>query len=248
MAYEPLSYDQFTTGYTNLANLTEQNSLNRKLADNTSVLNKTVSGLNQSRQTINNQYQSGLNKLSQTRDAQLPTYTDTANAADARTRIAAKRLSEIMAQRGLSRSGTGLMQQSDIYAQGNADVANVWRDRANFLGGLSNQANELTAQQASGLSDIDRQIALAQIQASDAERAARTEYANNMAAAPLQAALNYPELYTAQTEQAANLLATLLNYNLETGKQAGAISIPTGFKYGDSMINLLKQLGLMTST
>lgn len=245
MAYSPMTYEQFTTGYSNLANLNEQNALNKKLTDNTNNLQSLTSQLNQGRQNVNNQYQTGLNTLEAAKNKQLPQYVQTSNATDAQTRQAAQRLSEIMYSRGLGRSGGALTGLGNIYAQGNANLSNIYQDRSNFLGEQTNQANQLAAQQATGLSDIDRQIALAQVQAAQAEQQARTEYANNVAAAPLQAALNYPSLYSAQTEQSANLLATLLNYNIENNKLQGAVQTPSGFKYGDSMIALLQQLGVL---
>jgi hypothetical protein len=245
VAYTPLSYDNFVSGYTKLAKATEQTSLNQKLLQNTQSMQSKVSSLGQNRFNIANAYQSGLNKLNETKATTLPTYTTNANQISANTRMAAKRLAEVMASRGLLKSGGALMQQSGIYSQGNSDLAENSRNRSAFLQSQANQQNELAATRASGMSDIERQIALAQVEAAQNAQAYREAYNNAVSAAPLRASLNYPEIYAQQTEQAANLLATLLNYNIENNKLQGAVQVPSNFKYGDSMTKIMKQLGLL---
>lgn len=245
MAYTPLTYDDYVTGYTNLAQISERNSLNEKMRSNTQKLNETVSGYNQSKRSVGDVYNSGMANLNANTTAQLPTFAQDANQISANTRIAAKRLAEVMASRGLLKSGGALMQQAGIYSQGNGALAENARKRQNFLTRQTNMANELAATQATGLADLDRQIALATSEAARNAQLYQETYNNNLAAAPLQAALNYPELYAAQTEQAAALLDTLLDYNAANNTIQGAVQVPTGFKYGDSMIALLKQLGLM---
>jgi hypothetical protein len=245
LTYQGISYDDFVSGYTNLAKLTEQTALNEKLRTNTQSMQSKVSSLGQNRANIANTYQSGINKLREAEASTLPNYTTNANQISANTRIAAKRLAEVMASRGLLKSGGALMRQAGIYSQGNSDLAQNARERTNFVQSQANQQNELASAQAAGMSDIERQIALAQVEAAQNAQAYQEAYNNAVSSAPLQASLNYPELYAQQTEQAANLLATLLNYNIENNKLQGAVQVPANFKYGDSMTAIMKQLGLL---
>lgn len=228
----------------------------------TSLQNAYTQGankLNELRDQAQADYTKGYNAINETRAAQQPLYQQARNSADVSAAQAGRRLSELMAQNGLSRSGTFLTGMAGIQNQRNATIADVnqsenqfnaqlanrlaelEQQRANSLGSIGNRASELEQQYYGDLSDLSRQSSLYDTQYNEQSAAYQNQLAEQLRAAQLLAQMQY-ENYLQQ--QLSNDLA-LANFawgNLsDYAAQTGNFNFPSGYKPGDFLTAFYKR-------
>jgi hypothetical protein len=154
-------------------------------------------------------YQTGQNQINEQRAAQMPQYQQQRNQTNVDAATNARKLREIMAAKGLYRSGSAVGQELGIYnqaAQNRNDIttqenlanmgfanklSELGTSQANALAGVGNRQAELLQAYNTNLSNLDQQTALYGTQLGDYEQSLAQQYADRMAEAGAQAPLNY---------------------------------------------------------
>lgn len=191
-----------------------------------------VNRLNELRGQTQADFAAGSNRLSEQLAGQLPQYTQQANQASAQGAMAARRLSELMAQKGLGRSGSFLTGQTNLMNQTRGQINDINTQRNLFQSGIANRQAELGMSQANAmagignrqaellgaynrqLGNLDQTAALYGTQQGERERALAQQYAERMAAASAQAPLTAADLYLREQAQNANLQNQTFNQGI----------------------------------
>ncbi|MHB8918916.1 MAG: hypothetical protein ACYC4H_12895 [Desulfocucumaceae bacterium] len=226
MAY---SQDDYTNQYLKAAQTANQPAYTNQLSTLRQAYDRNKLNMQQSRGNIQNTYTAGSNQLGELRSqtaadyaagqnkineqqaAQMPQYQVQRNQASAQGAQSGRTLAELMAQKGLGRSGSfltgqvGIMNQTggqinDISTQENLArygfanrLSELGTSQANALSGIGNRQAELLQAYNQNLGNLDQQSALYGTQLGESERALQQQYADRMAAAGAQAPLAYED-------------------------------------------------------
>ncbi|AEG59376.1 hypothetical protein [Desulforamulus ruminis] len=277
MAYTPLTRDQYIQQQNEYAQKTYQNQYDAQKTALQQAYDRNRLGFDSSRTSIQNAYTQGGNRLNELRDqaqadysagansineqkaAQTPLYQQSRNAASVNAAQSARKLSELMAAKGLSRGGSFLSGQAGIQNQRAAEIGDVNRQeglfnaqmanrlaeleqaRANSLGAIGNRSAELEQTYMGDLNNLTKQEQLYGQQYSDSQRALQEALANQIAAAGLQAPLQYEDYYNQQLQNSLALAGFAWGNLSDYAAQTGNFGMPKDYKPGDFLNQFYNQ-------
>ena len=195
------------------------------------------------RSIIGSQYGQARSRLQEEQSAQMPQYQQARDQADVGATQRTQGLRELMAQRGLYRSGSAVGQEAGIYNQAAQQRADITRDQSLYGQQMSNRLAELGQGEAA---DMSRAAIGYEEYGQRAEqlRQAAGGLTGQYGGASTLAAQQLAQQGTQFGQQSdANLLNMLMNYNLGVGQQVRSLPQPNQFTYGDQMVQLLRRLG-----
>ena len=206
------------------------------------------------RSIIGSQYGQARSRLQEEQSAQMPYYQQARDQADVGATQRTQGLRELMAQRGLYRSGSAVGQEAGIYNQAAQQRADITRDQSLYGQQMSNRFAELGQGEAADMSRAAIGYegygqSAEQLRQSAAGLTGQYGGASTLAAQQLaQQGTQFGQQLTQSGTQFgqqmdANLLNMLMNYNLGVGQQTRALPQPNQFTYGDQMVQLLRRLG-----
>ena len=206
------------------------------------------------RSIIGSQYGQARSRLQEEQAAQMPSYQQARDQADVGATQRTQGLRELMAQRGLYRSGSAVGQEAGIYNQAAQQRADITRDQSLYGQQMSNRLAELGQGEAADMSraalgyeDYGQRAE----QLRQAAGALTGQYGGTPTLGAQQLAQQGTQFGQQLTQSGtqfgqqmdANLLNMLMNYNLGVGQQTRALPQPNQFTYGDQMVQLLRRLG-----
>ena len=192
---------------------------------------------------IGSQYGQARSRLQEQQDARMPQYQQARDQADVGATQRTQGLRELMAQRGLYRSGSAVGQEAGIYNQAAQQRADITRDQNLYGQQMSSRLAELGQGEAA---DMSRAALGYEDYGQRAEqlRQAAAGLTGQYGGMPTLGAQQLTQQGTQFGQQMdANLLNMLMNYNLGVGQQTRALPHPNQFTYGDQMVQLLRRLG-----
>ena len=192
---------------------------------------------------IGSQYGQARSRLQEQQDARMPQYQQARDQADVGATQRTQGLRELMAQRGLYRSGSAVGQEAGIYNQAAQQRADITRDQNLYGQQMSNRLAELGQGEAADMS----RAALGYEgygQSAEQLRQSAAGLTGQYGGMPTLGAQQLAQQGTQFGQQMdANLLNMLMNYNLGVGQQVRSLPQPSQFTYGDQMVQLLRRLG-----
>ena len=195
------------------------------------------------RSIIGSQYGQARSRLQEQQAAQMPQYQQARDQADVGATQRTQGLRELMAQRGLYRSGSAVGQEAGIYNQAAQQRADITRDQNLYGQQMSSRLAELGQGEAA---DMSRAALGYEDYGQRAEqlRQAAAGLTGQYGGMPTLGAQQLTQQGTQFGQQMdANLLNMLMNYNLGVGQQVRSLPQPSQFTYGDQMVQLLRRLG-----
>lgn len=274
MAYTPMTRDQYINQYKDYNKQAYQNQYNSQLnalknqyeqnrlsfdQSKTNYQNSYTQGLNrlnELRNTAQADYTSGANKINEQRAAQTPLYQQGRNTASVNAAQSARRLSELMAAKGLSRGGSFMSGMAGVQNQRAAEIGDINQQealfnaqlanrlaeleqaRANSLGAIGNRTAELEQTYQGDLSNLEKQRLLYEQQYAGNQRTLADLLAGQVTAAELQAPLMYEEYLNQQRANDLALQNSLFQFLINSGQLTGEFKAPTGFKVNDYLAEL----------
>ena len=206
------------------------------------------------RSIIGSQYGQARSRLQEEQSAQMPQYQQARDQADVGATQRTQGLRELMAQRGLARSGSAVGQEAGIYNQAAQQRADITRDQSLYGQQMSNRLAELGQGEAADMSRAAigyEEYGQRAEQLRQAAGALTGQYGGTPTLGAQQLAQQGTQFGQQLTQSGtqfgqqmdANLLNMLMNYNLGVGQQTRALPQPNQFTYGDQMVQLLRRLG-----
>jgi len=230
--------------------------------------------LEAAKQLVENEYQTSVNALNESQAATADTYQNDRNSAYNAAAQSQKTAAQNYADLGLSRSGSMNTVDANINANRDNAVNTINSNKTQAATALANRLAELNASRAQSLtgleSDYNEDLLNYNLEKSNltgtldgestlaaqelASRIKQYDTENALNEAQLTGLYNGTDTVAAQelaaqiesnkNEQALSQLEALLNYNLGVGELTEAVPVVDDFNYGDSLVELLKQLGL----
>ena len=206
------------------------------------------------RSIIGSQYGQARSRLQEEQSAQMPQYQQARDQADVGATQRTQGLRELMAQRGLARSGSAVGQEAGIYNQAAQQRADITRDQSLYGQQMSNRLAELGQGEAADMSRAAigyEEYGQRAEQLRQAAGALTGQYGGTPTLGAQQLAQQGTQFGQQMGQQGtqfgqqmdANLLSMLMNYNLGVGQQVRSLPQPSQFTYGDQMVQLLRRLG-----
>jgi len=239
---------------------------------------RNLLGFDTSRSTVQSDYTAGRNRLGELRGtteadytaaqnrineqlaAQIPQYQQQRNQASAQAARDAQRLREIMAARGLFRSGSAVGREADIMNRAAGSINDITTQENLFRSAIANRLAELGASRANALSAIaNRQAELEQNLANELARIAAAKellgqqygeneqaladtYARQLSAALMQAPLLYEDYANRLFNQDLAAMQFAQGVLSDVAQQTGQYNLPSQYKPGDILVALYRRL------
>ena len=161
-----LNRDQYLQQYTNYAQQankpaydTQTNQLKQAYERNMLGFNQGANRFGELRSQTATDYASGRNRINEQQAAQMPQYQTQRNQTSVEAASNAQRLRELMAQRGLFRSGTAVGRELGIYNQAAQNRNDITTQENLARTGFGNRLSELGMSEANAFSGIGNRLA-----------------------------------------------------------------------------------------
>lgn len=228
-----LTKDDYINQYTDWAKNTYGSQRDTQSQALKNAYDQNMLNINNNRSTIENDYSTGSNKLNELRGTTQADYTKAANTPDVNAAQSARKLSEMLAQKGLSRGGTYVSGQVGIMNQAAQQKNDLSSALAQALSSIGNRQSELEQQRASQLANITNQGNLYGQQYNEGVQNLANQYASQVAAAQSQAPLLAEDYLNKLYNQNLQAYQTGLGSLIDIGQITNQLNLPEGFYPGD---------------
>lgn len=150
-------YSNYLTNYYNQVAQAEAESKRNALLN---AYQQNQQALNSQNATVGNSYQSLVNNLTASRDAQLPVYQDQRDATSAEAAAQLRRTQALNALTGKFHSGANRSQQLAVDLAKQNAMQKIGQAENQFTTGITNKLSDADAQRVAALNDIAEKMAL----------------------------------------------------------------------------------------
>lgn len=192
------SYANEMTNYQN--QLLQSQQAQKQAALRTAYENNSQS-LNSQKSSVNNSYNSAINSINATKQAQLPEYQNQRNAASADAAQMAHKVRELMAATGRYNSGMNRSQQLAVELDRSNAIQGANQSENQFTTQIANQLSNAENQKASSISDIAQKLSLLKNQYNQGTLDLENQIASEKAAAASKALLDAQNWADTQRQQ-----------------------------------------------